>query len=183
MLTNLKSISEDEMLLDWGMAEAKTRCAELLGTTLADRIVDGEIPSNDDRLAIIRAIINRRAPLLQFFLRKPVRWCKADFPLHELSQAHLIRYFESVDPFKKLKTVGELAGMVSDYKIKGFDPKKVRGHPILVAPYLDGPWCLIEGTTRSCEYLRRNMEPLDGRNTIPVIVGIYPKVTEWLQWR
>jgi hypothetical protein len=74
---------------------------------------------------------------------------------------------------------GDSAKRVSDLA-KTFDESKCRGRPILVGKTVDGPFTILEGTTRLLAILTRSRSGLSVPDPISVYVGLTPRYAEWI---
>ena len=175
MLTITAHISTDEMLLDWGIAEAETRCASYLHPDTLSRIRAKEALTPADRATLIAIIRQIRQPLLDFGIDPPTTWHSAKLQVADLGGIRLIRYFS-------VQRLADLAATDNPYTRRDFTPSKARGRPIFVGPTLEGPWNLLEGTHRCCGMIKTGLSN-GQQDQLDVIVGVCPSVTRWHFWR
>jgi len=176
MLLNVRPVSVQEVLLDWGSAEATS--PRFRNWDRADVIAKlrNKAPLEEaDRAAIVKAIRCVRAPLLDYFFQKPTIWFEADMPVNLLDAIWSDIFFQSDS------TLADIASRRPDIKIDGFRLEAMSGRSILVGPSLNGPWILIEGVHRCVEILR--MAPAAQPNAIRVLVGVCQSITSWVRWR
>lgn len=176
MLTDPEPITEADVVLDWGLAEA-AKPEMRLDPALVNR-VRTRTETAEDRAKIVRQIKEHRAVLLKFFSTHSVRWYQATTPVKNIGGARVIRYFEAVHG-SHIKTIADVAEHLSAlYSIPNFRRVEMRGGPMFVTTHLTAPLCLIEGTHRCCELLRdQGVTP-----AVRVVVGECPRIAEWFQW-
>ena len=94
MLTDIEPITDADVVLDWGLAEA-AKPEMQLDSQIVSR-VRAKAETKEDRIVITQRISEYRAMLLGFFAQHPVRWHKATIQVAEIGQIRVIRYFEVV---------------------------------------------------------------------------------------
>jgi hypothetical protein len=175
MLTITSQISVDEMLLDWGIAEAETRCHEYLSPDTLSRVRADEPLTQTDRATLIGVIRQIRQPLLDFGIDPPTTWHTATLTIDDLKEIRLIRYFS-------VPRLADLASADNSYTRRNFTLSKVRGRPIFVGPTQLGPWNLLEGTHRCCGLIAAGrLGEMQG--SVDVIVGVRASIVQWHFWR
>ena len=176
MLTDIEPITDADVVLDWGLAEA-AKPEMQLDSQIVSR-VRTKAETKEDRIVITQRISECRAMLLGFFAQHPVRWHKATIQVAEIGQIRVIRYFE-VDHGSHIKTIADVAEHLSElYSIPNFRREEMRGFPIFATTHLHAPLCLIEGTHRCRELLREQ----GGAPNVRVLIGECPRIIEWHQW-
>lgn len=176
MLTDLRPITQDEMLLDWGLAEvAKPEMG--FDAAVVSR-VRAKAETREDQNELVRRIKLHRAPLLNFFSTHPVQWFAGNLSTAVIGQISVIRYFQ-LRYGPHIKTMADVAQYLPDkYSIQNFHHDEMRGRPIFVAQRRHDPLHLLEGTHRCCEILLRP----SGASSLRVVFGECPLISEWDFW-
>jgi len=168
MQTDLKRLSIDDVVLDWGLAETKTR---LLNLGVSQDIVNRVLARNQtpaDSEIIRNAIRLHRGEFLGHFIKNPLQWYEARFDLSEVRQVYLNRFFQgSSNPYRALTNLEQLARADERYQIPNYDLKKEIGRPVFVALTLSGPWQILEGTHRCCTRILRDDKAPDPNHVVP----------------
>jgi hypothetical protein len=90
-----------------------------------------------------------------------------------------LRIGDTLDEFEK-GNLGD-GGFNSDVKARsvGFDLARIRGRPVLAAETRDGPFTIVEGTTRLATMLFLNRTGRTFPDQIPIYIGIVPRLLRW----
>jgi len=121
-----------------------------------------------------------RAPILNHLSTLGVEWFDGQIPVTALA---VMRFFNLPQWVTKApsRSFGDLAGRRqlpgSAPEFRGFSTMIER--PIAVGPSLAGPLCLLEGYTRCGALVRDDRAGLSPLESIPIIVGVCPRITEW----
>jgi hypothetical protein len=99
-------------------------------------------------------------------------------PLRHLASNRLL-----VDYVRGLDGGGETPGDTAAFRYRRmrdvFDPKKVRGLPILAAEHAEGPFTIVEGLTRLSCLTSMLQQSKATQSEVAVVLGITPKLPEW----
>jgi len=179
LLSDPRQIEQDDVLYDYALAELLEPRHNYPGAEAMAKVV-ARGPTPAERQGIIRAICAYREPMLGFLLRNNTRWFEARLSVDELATVRLTSWFEQ-PKYQTARTIDGLlrAPGASDYTLPGFSLDAIRGHVILVAPDLSGPLCLIEGTSRCCEIVRRRRSGEIAATHLSVFVGICENISEY----
>ena len=181
MLKDVQPITEREMLLDWGRAEADTyvRNGWPLPPELEQRAIAGDVLSRADERQIIARITTVRAGMICGLLHVDLDWGYAEIGVSDLSKVGVV----DIPEFRSATTIEELAERLPEMRKENFDPTRMRGHPIIIGPSVNGPFQLIEGTTRSCEILRMHRAGRFPSTHVRGVAGVGDAVQQWFRWR
>jgi hypothetical protein len=194
MIQNLEASSEKEMLTEWALAEVHHLQGMVPDDLIARVTADPRAPlTADDRKYLQNAIRGRRFPMLHDLLPLGLKWYRGDFAVGDLGDV-MFHWknpaFAAATPSRRLADLAANADKITDTAFVQrlrrtrfeFDPTQMRGKPILVALNLEGPFLLIEGTTRSLTIL---LEGSTGRPTLeqlPICVGVGDRLRDYSQY-
>ena len=199
MIQNLEPSSEDDMLMEWALAEVHRFRGVVPNELIPDELI-GRVIANprrpltgDDRQCLIAAIRWYRNGMLHDLLPLHLTWSKGDLPASDLDDVMFHWHnpaFSAATPSRRLGDLAPNADKITDGEFVqrlrrtrfDFDEMQMRGKPILVATNLSGPYLLIEGTTRSLTIF---LERHTGRPTmkhVPICIGVGDRLREWSQY-
>lgn len=136
--------------------------------------------SDAEKQWLIVAIRHYREPMLGFLLKNEVKWFEGELDVDAIGGVRLISWFEQPQ-FANARTIAELLDSPAGatYSKLDFNIGAMRGRPLAVAPGLQGPYTLIEGTHRCCEIVRLVRRGEVGTLRIPFVVGVCPNIHEY----
>jgi hypothetical protein len=184
------AISEWHMLKSWALAEATSQKGAL-GQAVRDldpthplrrKVLRGEVTLLDagDWEILVNAIQQTRQPLLAGLIGAPIEWYEAEADAQDMSAMSFIAVKEWAEKWPSMRLV-DLCGtrhkQGPEPEFQGWRTSIAR--PIALGQTKDGPFCLIEGYTRCCTWLRDERASIRPPSTVPLIVGIWPGVSRW----
>ncbi len=194
--------AERELYWNFACAEANSPryggFYQQLPAPLLDRIRRGrrdELSEGDWRI-VKAAVIALRSPLTTQLIELGTDWHEGTLPIARLDQVRLLAY----RPFVLLAPSRDLGSFVTaldegrdppgdegfgqNYRRfrQEYDPAKVVGRPVLVAPALHGPYTEIEGLTRMCTLISKRRANEVVAPEVSVLVGVCLQFDQW-QWK
>ena len=177
-----------QMLRAWGVAELRSsRGDQALQAGLVSvhllsmlRAQEFDAISPDGWASVEDAIIAMRGQLVSSLLHLDLHWYE-----HELDLAGVtaLRFFNLPEwqakwPSQRLVDLaGERDPGRTEPEWHGFETPIER--PIAVGRTLHGPFCLVEGYTRVCTWLRDRRTGWLCEDSLPFLIGISPRIEQW----
>ena len=176
-----------QMLRAWGVAELRSPRGEqalqagLVSVHLLSmlRAQEFDAISPDGWASVEDAIIAMRGQLVSSLLHLELHWYDRTLD-HDAISA--LRFFNLPEWQAKWSSqmLVDLAGEPdlarTGPEFHGFET--VIERPIVVGPSLNGPFCLVEGYTRVCTWLR-DMQKWPVPHSLPFLIGISPRIEAW----
>jgi hypothetical protein len=182
-------IDNATVLRAWAIAEATSgkegfaqAVAQQAPKAIRDKVFGGKAETlTDSEWRLLEGGIRQyRAPMLDHLLALGVDWFDGLVPVAELENMRFFNLPKWVSGTRS-RRFGDLAGSRavagSAPEFRGFSTTIER--PIAVGPSLAGPLCLLEGYTRCGALVRDHRAGLSPLESIPIIVGVCPRITEW----
>ncbi|MCI4317249.1 MAG: hypothetical protein L3J96_01805 [Thermoplasmata archaeon] len=189
-------------VLYWNFAVAEVRSSrygslyrELLGPRVAELVRDADVeriqPADWDRVR--RAVRQAREPVLRELPALDLAWFTGELPVEDVASIRVMntpafaayaptrRIAEFVDKLdERVPLTGDdmFASNYSRFRPR-FNPTKVIGRPILLAPREAGPFTELEGLTRLCAYASAWFAAEVVPASVPVLLGVSPRVHHW----
>jgi prolyl 4-hydroxylase len=171
--------------LCWAMGESARIAEHPKFAKVAQKAATSAILDVQERRKMVEGIEWARGKMLEHFQRgaqagKAIDWYMARMSVEEIATVLVDRYW--VDRHPGVKTVRELAAVETSKYSGSFDRSKVSSL-VYVAPSLEGPYCLMEGSNRSRAIVEEwQAGRLDGSETFEVMLGVGPSVASWPHW-
>jgi hypothetical protein len=197
VMSNVTAVTEEEMLLNWAVAEIpeehRQRGAPARATAdLRERIARGRSLDVNDRSEIRRIMHGNRSEVAEF-LDGRTQWYRADIELPSTGDVSVDAYWlwtalgacsPPSAPWREPhpRTIRELAihPDMAELTITGeFDFAKMRGCPILIGTTIRGPWRAVEGSNRLVGMWRAREAGRDLPRETSVFLGVHPDATKW----
>jgi hypothetical protein len=141
------------------------------------------------RAVAMAALLAHRGGFVVGLLELPGDWFEATVMLDEIAALQATTGFAQITPTLRIGDIldefanGNLGdgGFNSDVKVRsiGFDLSRIRGRPVLAAESRNGPFTIVEGTTRLATMLSLSRTGRTFPDPIPVYVGIVPWLLRW----
>ena len=176
-----------QMLQAWGVAELRSPRGDqalqagLISPQLLEalRTQDFGGISPDGWASVEDATIAMRGQLVSSLLHLELHWYDHDL---DLAGVQALRFFNLPEwqtkwPSQMLVDLaGERDTTRTEPEFRGFETPIER--PIAVGPSLNGPFCLVEGYTRVCTWLR-DQHAWPHHTPLPFLIGISPQIQAW----
>lgn len=181
-------IDVSEMLRAWAVAEIRSRRGPQMvaAGALPQRLLEVCLVQEFDALspadweAIENVIVDSRGALLSGLLLLNVQWYTGDLTIAE---ARHLRCFNLRAYLEKAPS-GMLMDLAGRRYLEGVEPE-FRGletdleMPIAVGPSLAGPFCLVEGYSRTASWLRDHAAGIPSKDALPFIIGTSSRIHHW----
>jgi len=126
MLSNIIPITERDMLLSWGLAEAGNRMKPILNPDLIGKVSAGSILKDSEVDQLVSAAVQVRGVMHDFFRVNETHWFMVDFPTEDFGAVRVVNYFRRFSPNRNM---AELATLRPDIGNFVYDPPTTTTSP------------------------------------------------------
>jgi len=199
MITDLRKISEEEMLKNWALAEVTSvRRQKYLNKTLPEGLIQKirqglHEYTEDEWGRLIEMVRSTRSELLKGLLGLDIEWYEGKLPIEELKNLEMMNW----PPFVELAGSRKFLDLIRAFQggkmpskhhefaenleriRKELRPESMQGKPIVLSRSEEPPYILVEGFTRLSAMLLNLLEGKSYGEKISVILGISERLDEW----
>jgi hypothetical protein len=192
--------SENELYWNFAVAEVRSSrydslYREHLGPRVAELVRNANVariqPAEWDRIR--RAVRQNREPILRELPAMDLTWLQGELRVEDVASIRVMNTpaFAAYAPSRRIAEfvhkLDERVPLMGDEEFADnyhrlrprFDPTKVFGRPILLAPRETGPLTELEGLTRLCAYASAWSRSEAVPTSVPVLLGVSPRVHAW----
>ena len=171
-------------------ADLPPRLLDLVKGGAHEEISDAEWP------VLKAAVIRLRRPLVEQVVELGTDWYEGTLASPSLDAVRVLNFapFVRLAPSRRLREFVTALdagkdppgdeGFGKNYRRfrANFDPAKIVGRPVLVAPNLGVPYTEIEGLTRMCTFISKRRAGDAVPPQVPALVGVCMQFDQW-QWK